>query len=143
MRAVLVDTNVILDIALKRQTYFDDALALLDLVDTGKITGHVSATTVTDIYYLVQRDLGRKKALAFISDMTEVLGIAGVDREMILNALRSGMDDFEDAVQAAVASAHNLDAVITRNKGILTGQGWPCSPRRSSCTRCRDERSRV
>lgn len=123
MRAILVDTNVILDIALKRQPYFDDALALLDLVDRGKITGHVSATTVTDIYYLAQRNLGKKKALAFISDMTEALGIAGVDREMILNALRSGMDDFEDAVQAAVASTHGLDAVITRNKGDFDGSG--------------------
>ena len=52
MRKVLFDTNIILDIALERKPFFDDALKLFELIDEGKITASITATTITDIYYI-------------------------------------------------------------------------------------------
>jgi len=39
MILVLIDTNIVLDIALKRAAYFPDALKLFALIDKGKSRG--------------------------------------------------------------------------------------------------------
>lgn len=37
MKRVLFDTNIILDIALKREIFYEEAFELFQLIDTGKI----------------------------------------------------------------------------------------------------------
>ena len=44
MESVLFDTNIILDIALKREPHFDYATKLFSLIDRKEIIGHVTAT---------------------------------------------------------------------------------------------------
>lgn len=41
MKRVLFDTNIILDIALKRESFFEDALKLFSLIDKKKILGRL------------------------------------------------------------------------------------------------------
>lgn len=52
---LLFDTNIILDIALKRDPFYKDSAELLKLIDTEKITGFITATTITDIYYIAKK----------------------------------------------------------------------------------------
>jgi predicted nucleic acid-binding protein len=52
MKKVLFDTNIILDIALDRKPFFDLSAKLFGLIDKKKIIGHVTASTITDIYYI-------------------------------------------------------------------------------------------
>lgn len=58
MTKVLFDTNIILDVALKRQPFFEDALELFRLIDRKDIVGYVTATTITDIYYISRKEKG-------------------------------------------------------------------------------------
>lgn len=51
---VLFDTNVLLDALLAREPFVADAASLLQGVESGKIVGFVSATTVTYVYYLLE-----------------------------------------------------------------------------------------
>ncbi len=121
MIQVLFDTNIILDIALNRNPYFNEASQLFGLIDKKKITGYITATTITDIYYLAKKELGHDVALDFISNLIEVVNLIGVDKEIVLNALTSGMKDFEDAIQVFAAKMNNIKTVITRNKSNFTG----------------------
>jgi predicted nucleic acid-binding protein len=50
---VLFDTNVLLDALLAREPFLEDATFLLEAVEAGRLEGFMSATTVTDIHYLV------------------------------------------------------------------------------------------
>jgi len=125
MKSLLLDTNVLLDIALKRQPFYADALSLLDLMDSGRVKGHVTATTVTDIYYVARRHSSHMEAIDFIMDMTSIVGILGVDRETILHALDHEKGDFEDAIQAAAALMHRMDVIITRNTGDFIASDIP------------------
>jgi len=68
MERVLFDTNVVLDIGLKRLPYFDDAVGLFALIDKNKITANITASTVSDIYYISKKEKGHQKALEFISN---------------------------------------------------------------------------
>jgi len=48
---ILIDTNVILDVLLKRSPYSEDAYSILRLADEKKINAHIAAFSITDIYY--------------------------------------------------------------------------------------------
>ena len=115
MKSVLFDTNIILDIALKREPHVDHATRLLSLIDRKEIIGYVTATTITDIYYIAKKERGHESTLAFISDLIEVVSVVGVDRNAIVKALHSEVKDFEDAVQVSVAESAEIEYVITRN----------------------------
>lgn len=85
------------------------------MTDQDILVGHITATTISDIYYITRRMKGKKIALEFISDLIEVVEIIGVDKNTIIKSLNSNLDDFEDAIQLSAASDHGLEAIITRN----------------------------
>jgi len=115
MIKALIDTNVILDIALQREPFVKDSISLFKKINEQTIQGFISATTATDIFYLLQRESGKEKALDFLTKLTLIVDILGIDKIIIINALQSGWDDFEDAVQAHAAIENNMDVIITRN----------------------------
>ena len=51
----LIDTNVLLDFLLQRELFFQDAERLFQAIDSGQILGYVTATTLTDIFYIARR----------------------------------------------------------------------------------------
>lgn len=120
MRNVLFDTNIILDIALKRYPFFEDALELFSLIDSKIITGNITASMVTDIYYISKKEKGHADSINFIKDLVDVVEVIGVDKDIILKALASEMKDFEDAVQAVASELNEIEVVITRNKTDFT-----------------------
>jgi predicted nucleic acid-binding protein len=116
MKKVLFDTNIILDIALKRESFFEDPQRLFNLIDQGKITGNITASTITDIFYIAKKERGHNDAIDFIKNLIEVVEVIGIDKEIIVKALISEMKDFEDAVQASAAELNEMELIITRNK---------------------------
>jgi len=54
MRA-LIDTNLLLDFLLQREPFFRDADLLFQAIATEQAVGHVTATTLTDIFYISRR----------------------------------------------------------------------------------------
>lgn len=116
MKKVLFDTNIILDIALKRNPYFQKALLLFGLINENKIAANITATTITDIYYITKKTTGHELALEFISNLVETVDIIGINKDIIQTALESNIKDFEDAVQISAASFATIDCIITRNK---------------------------
>lgn len=66
MIKTLLDTNVLLDIALKREKFYDDSYKIFELVGNNKLKGFVSGTTITDIYYWIRRKKDKKTAFGFI-----------------------------------------------------------------------------
>jgi len=59
---------------------------------------------------------GKDTALSFIEDLMQFLYIASVDRNTILNALHSGISDFEDGIQVCSAKQEGINTIITRNE---------------------------
>jgi len=116
MKSVLFDTNIILDVALKRQEHFDAAQKLFGFIDSKQIIAYITATTITDIYYISKKDLGRDKAFELITNLIDVVEIAGVDKQVITNALNADIKDFEDSVQCSASSLNGIEYIISRNK---------------------------
>jgi len=113
---VLFDTNVLLDAVLAREPFLADAAFLLEAVETGQIVGVISATTVTDIHYLVGRQTrSRETAISAVTQLMALMEIGAVDRRTLEQAIALDLADFEDAIQLACAIALGLDAIVTRD----------------------------
>ena len=124
---VLVDTNVILDALLRRTPFYEDSNAVYDLVEHRKITGCVSSSAVTDIFYIAYRhlkDTGRVYSL--IDDIARLFTIAPVLESTIRGALALRWKDFEDAVQFTTARENGAQYIITRNMTGYETTAVPC-----------------
>lgn len=115
MNKVLLDTNIILDIALERRDFFEQSKELILTINKLSIPSYVTATTVTDIYYILKKSKGHQLTISFLKNLFDFIDIAGVSKEIIFSALNSELIDFEDAVQAECASQNDINIIITRN----------------------------
>lgn len=113
---LLIDTNVILDVLLDRKPFSDTAVKVLALSEQNKFYGFVSASAITDIYYIANRALKDKQAVRLlIQNLLNVVSIAGVADKEIRKALELEWGDFEDSVQYSVAVMNQMEGIITRN----------------------------
>jgi predicted nucleic acid-binding protein len=121
---VLIDTNIALDFLLQREPFFHDADRLFQAIDDEEVVGYVTATTVTDIFYISRRHTRSvEQARQAVSEILTTTTICLVDRAVLELAFNSGLDDFEDAVQIFSAFAQGLEAIVTRDT-----QGFLSSP---------------
>lgn len=123
---VLVDTNINLDYLLQREPFCQDANLLFQAIAIGQIEAHVTATTVTDIFYISRRytqslDLARQAVAEILSSMA----ICAVDRAVLEAAYNANLADFEGAVQIYSAVAQQLEAIITRDTKGFTQSPIP------------------
>jgi predicted nucleic acid-binding protein len=114
---VLLDTNVIIDFALERQPWFADSEQIIYFAEQKQILGYISASTVSDIYYIIRKSKGKGKELAleFLVNLSIFCQIAAVDSSVISMALNVNFKDFEDAIQYSAAVINSLDVIVTRN----------------------------
>lgn len=86
------------------------------VVDIGQIIGNVTASTITDIYYISKKHVGHEQSTGFIKGLVGMVEIIGVDKTTILKALASKLPDFEDAVQNYAAEMNGIELILTKNK---------------------------
>lgn len=123
---VLLDTNIVLDALLEREPFLGDARALMEAIDSGRVVGYVTATTITNIFYIVRRHTRSiERANLGVSETLAAMQICLVDRDILEAAFAFNMRDFEDAVQLSCAIAENLEAIITRNPQDFAGAALP------------------
>ena len=124
MKKILIDTNVALDILLRRQDYAN-ASVIFSLAEHNIIACYLSATAITDIFFLSKNDLGKKAAKEALKDLLQVFKPATVTDCHIYQALDLDWNDFEDSVQYAVGESLSVDYIITRNADDFSSGGIP------------------
>ena len=116
MRRVLIDTNVALDFYLKLPEYFEAADRIFQAIRDRKIVACLSASVVTDLYYILERRKNEKYAREVVEIVYATFRILPVNRRTIREALDAPMTDFEDAVQAVTVKKIGVNVVVTRDK---------------------------
>lgn len=113
---LFIDSDVVLDFFTDREPHANPASELFELNEKGKIVLYLSAVSLNNIYYIVRKFLGHKKALEVMETLTEMTEIVGTTKDEIIQALKNDFKDFEDSIQYSSAlSIKGLDAIITRN----------------------------
>lgn len=113
---VLFDTNVVLDLLLERKPFVQHSELLFAEVEKGSITGYLSATTITTIFYLATKAVNIKAANQMVSGLLELFDVAAVNRLVLEDALSLKFPDFEDAVLHEAARHAGAQAIVTRNE---------------------------
>jgi predicted nucleic acid-binding protein len=113
---VLLDTNIILDALLNRQPFVTEAQQILQANGAARVSAYITATTITDIFYLARKALGTQTTIEAIKLCLSTFQICTVDKQTLETATKLEGSDFEDNLQIACALASGLDAIVTRNK---------------------------
>lgn len=119
---MLIDTNIVLDIALNRKPFVEHAALLWRLAEQKEITACLSNTSITDILYIVNKHAGKQKARGFIAAPLDTFKLLDIDEEGFREALSEDMADFEDAVQYVICTRNGCDVLATRNKADYGGR---------------------
>ena len=123
---VLVETDVILDVLQKREPFFTDSYRALRRALENDAECLISASAVTDIFYVLRKSLGSaQQAKEHIDQLARVVSFADVQGMDIHTALMRAMPDFEDAVVDAVAERSGASYILTRNIKDFTGSVVP------------------
>ena len=113
---IFLDTNIVLDILLKRQPYFDTSLEAVDKALDEKADMAVSANCITDIFYIAKRQgLNAADIKENLEDFLSFVEIVSVNKGDILRALKTECNDLEDELQAQCALKIKADYIITRD----------------------------
>jgi predicted nucleic acid-binding protein len=119
---VMIDTNVFLDVLLDREPHAEASAALLSLCENKKLIGFLSATSATDIFYLVRRALhSNEEAYKALGHVLDIAKVCSVTNEDVLQAYQRKAADFEDCLLATCAKANGCDYIATRNKQDFSG----------------------
>lgn len=112
---VLLDTDVLIDVALDRAPHADTAASLLDLLERRPGSAFVAWHTIANFYYLVAPARGGRPTRDFVLDLLRFVEAAPATTEALRKATRLEMKDFEDAMQVVAAEACGADVIATRN----------------------------
>ncbi|GHT69838.1 twitching motility protein PilT [Spirochaetia bacterium] len=113
---VLLDSNIALDIMLRREPFYHDAKDIVEDSQNGVYTAFVSASAVTDIYYIACRILKDEKlVMSRLKALLKTVAVAAVTGAEIHRAINLDWADFEDCVQYTAGENLAVRYIITRD----------------------------
>ena len=107
---VLLDTDVLIDVALKRQPFFSNAAQIIQWAQHSPGQCAVAWHSLSNIAYLVRPD-----ARDFLENLLRFIEVASIGTREAKQALGFPMRDLEDAMQAAAALAFDAHYIVSRN----------------------------
>ncbi|WP_293102720.1 PIN domain-containing protein [Moorena sp. SIO3I6] len=122
---MLFDSDVLLDVLAQRQPFVVASAQALNTVTQEDVEGYVSGHAITNIFYILRRQVGSEVALRLLSTLLERIEVASITDQVIRAALQSSMTDFEDAVSSEAALALGLDLIVTRNISDFVSSSVP------------------
>lgn len=122
---VLIDLNIVLDVVLQRQQWLSESQLIWDANCRGRIRGHLVATSLTNLFYIARRVLGRDNARLAVRTCLQSFSVCAVDETVLRQADALAGTDYEDNVQMAAAMSLHLDAIVTRDPRGFAGSSLP------------------
>ena len=123
---IMCDTNIILDVLLERAPFAEDSARVLALCEEHKLDGFISASCLTDIFYLVRKYThSTELAYTAIGKILEIVKVCSVTNNDAITAFQQKAKDFEDCLVATCAKSIRCDCIVTRNKKDFEEFGVP------------------
>ena len=116
MKKILVDSDVILDLMLERDMFFNPAAELFNLIEKKKIKASVSSLHFSNLHYIIRKVKSNELAKSVLRKLAIIVNILSIDEKTIELALESDFPDFEDAIQYYACLDNDIDVIVTRNK---------------------------
>ena len=113
---LLIDTNVILDMVLKRENC-DISMELFRRIRTVKTEAFITASSVTDLFYIIRKEThDTNQTYMIMENIFKLVAILSVTEKDIQDAFQQKWKDFEDCVQYTTGKNNRIDYIITANQ---------------------------
>lgn len=114
-KRLFLDSDVLLDMFLKRESFFFYTQILLMESEKRKLELKTSSLVIANINYILRKQIGISTTKESIKKLAGSIDILPFEKDAIDFALASNIVDFEDAIQCFIAKKSNCDLIITRN----------------------------
>ena len=116
MKEVFLDTNIVIDYLTDRKPFSQSVFRLFALAEKGKIRLNISAISFTIVYYVLRKNNSHRAIIQNLMLLSNLCNVLPVNQMIIDKAIKSGISDFEDAVQYYSALQNkNCSVIISRN----------------------------
>ncbi len=86
---IMCDTNIVIDVLLEREPFVEDSYKVLSLCEEHRLNGFVSASSITDIFYLVRKYMhSTELAYKAIGKLLEIVKVCSVTNNDVLELLQ-------------------------------------------------------
>lgn len=129
---LLIDTNVILDMVLKRSGC-DISMELFRKVKDIGASAYITASSVTDIFYIIRKETrDTNRTYVIMENIFRLVEVLSVTEKDIQDAFEQKWKDFEDCVQYMSGKNSRMDYIITENckdyanvmLPVMTPEAW-------------------
>ena len=113
---LMIDTNILLDLLFQRNDY-ESIATLFRSLETSETEACISASTVTDLFYIIRRTThDTEKTYELLAHILELVTVLPATATDITNAFECKWKDFEDCVLYTIALKNGISAIISNNK---------------------------
>jgi len=110
---IFIDTNIFLDLILKRE-YYKEALLILNAIEKKIFDASVLDITILNIDYIAKKQV--RNTDAFLSTINQLFTVLGASNASIDKALNIDNNDLEDNLQYICAKEARCEIIITNDK---------------------------
>lgn len=113
------DTDVLLDVVLRRPEFVDHSAHTLLLAEQRVVDGYTSALVMANVFYIAGRALDIPAAHAALRNIRLILDLLPIGAHEVDRAFQryERHPDWEDQLQYAAAEYAGLEYLLTRNVG--------------------------
>ena len=115
MDSVFVDSDVLLDLFVRREPHHSEALALFTYIRRSKTQCFTSPIVVANIFYVLAKLKDKRYALERIKGLRKFVSVLQIDEKIIDAAIGNPYKDFEDSIQYSCAKHNGMKTIVTRN----------------------------
>lgn len=125
MKKIFIDTNILLDVILRRADFYQQAATIWTDCESRKVQGYVSAISLNNMHYIMRKMVAPDVALEYVRLVLNVFSIVPLDESILRLAVDLPQKDFEDAIQTFSAVQIKADCIVTRDKPHFSSNYMP------------------
>jgi len=114
---IFIDTNIFLDLILKREKY-QEALLIFNAIEKNIFDASILDITILNIDYVAKKQI--QNTNAFLMTVNQLFQVLGASNKSIEKALHIENNDLEDNLQYICAKEAGCKVIITNDKNFYS-----------------------
>jgi len=114
---IFIDTNIFLDLILKRESY-QKALLIFNAIEKNIFDASILDISILNIDYVAKKQI--QNTNAFLFTINQLFQVLGASNESIEKALHIDNNDLKDNLQYICAKEAGCEVIITNDKNFYT-----------------------
>ena len=114
-KRIFVDTNILLDVLLEREGFYNDALRIWANAESGRVEAYIAAISVNNVHYVMRRLKSETTAMIAVRIILRIFKVVPVDADILSRASDFHDKDYEDDIQQQCALKARCAQIFTRN----------------------------